>query len=365
MLANQRLELADRLGVAAERKIGFQEQLERGQPQLLEPSGLAERECFVLDVRKRPPPPQAERLAQHLPRLLGRIVCKQAPTLVEQALEAVDIESARGDPQPVPRRSRLDHVRAEHLAQPRHVHLNGRHRRGGRLVSQELVDNPRRRRHLVRPEQQDDKQRALLLRAERQLAIVPPDNDRAENAEFQEPNLAVRAGIPATERAVRDDAHGNRQPVRDEPVGERGEERIPRRDAGEGQRPDEPGLHEAEAAGCERDQGEQLAGRVGEDHQRRPRLGADGLQRAEERGVVQHRAAGPGDDRGLPAPADRPLHEVTLREERLRQARERAVRRTVRFSSHSIHRPTKWSGRSEANAATPAATSSTSSAAPR
>ena len=41
MLGDERLELADELGVTAEREIGLDPLLERGEPQLLQPGDLA------------------------------------------------------------------------------------------------------------------------------------------------------------------------------------------------------------------------------------------------------------------------------------------------------------------------------------
>ncbi len=53
VVANEPFELADDLGVAAEREVGLEAQLERGQPQLLEPADLVARERLVLELRKR------------------------------------------------------------------------------------------------------------------------------------------------------------------------------------------------------------------------------------------------------------------------------------------------------------------------
>ena len=68
MLGDQRLELADELGVAAEREVGLDPLLERRQPQLLEPRRLDPRERLVVELGQRRPAPQRERLAQQARR---------------------------------------------------------------------------------------------------------------------------------------------------------------------------------------------------------------------------------------------------------------------------------------------------------
>ena len=72
MLGDERLELADQLGVAAAGQIGVDPLLERRQPQLLETGDLGLRERLVGEVGERRPAPKRERLAQLLrPPLSG------------------------------------------------------------------------------------------------------------------------------------------------------------------------------------------------------------------------------------------------------------------------------------------------------
>ena len=66
MLADERLELVDELGRAAEREIGLDPPLEREQPQLLEPLGVEPQRALVRELAERPAPPQGQRLAQAL-----------------------------------------------------------------------------------------------------------------------------------------------------------------------------------------------------------------------------------------------------------------------------------------------------------
>ena len=68
MLRRQCLQLPDQLGVATERQIGFDPILERREPQLLQASRLRLREPSLGEVRERLPAPQAECLAEQVPR---------------------------------------------------------------------------------------------------------------------------------------------------------------------------------------------------------------------------------------------------------------------------------------------------------
>ena len=61
---DQRVELADHLGMPAGREVGVDRQLDRAQPQLLEPSDLRRRERLVGEVGERLAAPQRERLAR-------------------------------------------------------------------------------------------------------------------------------------------------------------------------------------------------------------------------------------------------------------------------------------------------------------
>ena len=70
MLGDQRLQLADQLGVAAERQVGLDPLLERRQPQILEPAALDPRERLLAELGQRRAAPQPERLAQQARRTL-------------------------------------------------------------------------------------------------------------------------------------------------------------------------------------------------------------------------------------------------------------------------------------------------------
>ena len=99
MLGDERLELADELGVTAERQVGVDPLLERRQPQLLQPRDLGLGERLVGEVGERRPAPQRERLAQ----LRAAAVCGRARRA------SADSRSKRA-------RSSSDGVDAQHVA---------------------------------------------------------------------------------------------------------------------------------------------------------------------------------------------------------------------------------------------------------
>ena len=63
VLGDQCLELSDQLVVAPEREVGVDPQLDRCQPDLLEPGDRRLGEALVGEVRERRAPPQRQRLA--------------------------------------------------------------------------------------------------------------------------------------------------------------------------------------------------------------------------------------------------------------------------------------------------------------
>jgi hypothetical protein len=63
VLADERFELADELGVAAEREVGLEPPLERAEAELLQAESLALRTRRVSKVCERRSAPEAERVA--------------------------------------------------------------------------------------------------------------------------------------------------------------------------------------------------------------------------------------------------------------------------------------------------------------
>ena len=131
VITHEPFELADDLCVPAEREVGLQPQLERGQAQLLQPPDLVARERLVLELRKRRPAPEPEGFAQQLAGRCGVTLPESFASPTQQSLEPLQVERARLDPQQVPSRPRLERTRIEQLAQLRDLNLH-RLDRGGR-----------------------------------------------------------------------------------------------------------------------------------------------------------------------------------------------------------------------------------------
>ena len=162
LLREQRLDLGDRLGVAAGGEVLLERLLDRGQAQLLQAADLEPRERLGGDVVERRSPPEGERLARG--------------SLGHELLEAARVELARADPQliAVPARDDLRAVvrGPERLAQLRDVDLDHLVRRRRRRLAPEAVDQRlgRDRGSLVEGEQGE--QRARLPRADGDRLVV-------------------------------------------------------------------------------------------------------------------------------------------------------------------------------------------------
>ena len=91
------LELPDQLGVAAEREVRVDAELERLDVRLLEPCYVIAGEALVLEVAERPTAPEVEGLPQARGRLGRPAVLERVPAGVAQPLEAVEIERAVGE----------------------------------------------------------------------------------------------------------------------------------------------------------------------------------------------------------------------------------------------------------------------------
>ena len=127
---DERLELGDHLAVPALVEVVLDRELERRQPQLIEPADLGVRERLVGKIVERRAAPQPQRLAR---RACG-----------ERLLKALRIDRARADAQLVAVASRDDlravSARRERLAQLRHIDLDQLARRRGRPLAPQPVD---------------------------------------------------------------------------------------------------------------------------------------------------------------------------------------------------------------------------------
>ena len=125
MLADERLQLGHRLGVAAERQVGLQPLLERDQAERLQAADLVAGERLVAKVGERRATPERERLPEQVARLLGGAVREQPPALGRAGARTAAESSAPSlDPDDISQRPRLEYALAERLAELRDVHLH-------------------------------------------------------------------------------------------------------------------------------------------------------------------------------------------------------------------------------------------------
>ena len=192
MLAGERAQLGDEVGVPAEPQVEVDEVLHHGHAALGEP--------FPLVLRERPdragerlPGPQAERGPQRLGGLRHAPVPPPGLGLGDEALELGQVERALAEAQGVPAADRGEQprpgargtARLEHAAQPRHVGAQRAERAGRRPLAPDPVDDLLGGDHAVRADQQHREDRALQRGAEVELLAVTPGPHRPENGETQ------------------------------------------------------------------------------------------------------------------------------------------------------------------------------------
>jgi hypothetical protein len=192
MLGHERLELSDQLVMTPELEIGVDPELDGGGSDLLQPRDRGLRELLVREVREGRTAPLRQRLPQAFGRLSGQPAGQQAPPLVHQSLEAVEVERLRLDPQDVPGRPRREHVRRERPAQTRDVDAQRVAAPIARLVSPEVVDQAVGGDDLVGVQEQHRQKPARLGPAQWELTAVVPRLERSQDPELHAARL--RAG---------------------------------------------------------------------------------------------------------------------------------------------------------------------------
>ena len=178
---DQRLELADDVGVTAQRQVGLDPVFGRAEPELLQPPGLHLRERLAAEVAEGGAAPELKRRAQARGSRSRLVRRELAAALPDQPLEPVRVELAVVDLQAVRTRPGQQHGRAESLAEPGDVHLKAALRARRRLIAPQVVDEGSARDRLVRVQQQDGQQPAQPGAADLDHAPVGADLDRPED----------------------------------------------------------------------------------------------------------------------------------------------------------------------------------------
>jgi hypothetical protein len=149
VVAYERLKLSDNLAMAAERQLGLDQLLERGDLQVIETGDLALREWLIGQLLQRRTAPQRQRPLERQDGPLRMTAGQLTPPFGRQPLEAVRVEALGIEPQLVAAPARhhqpggaLAGLPPECLAQAGDLHL---HRLGGVrgwALAPELVDQP-------------------------------------------------------------------------------------------------------------------------------------------------------------------------------------------------------------------------------
>ncbi len=156
----------------------------RGEAELVESRDLGLREVRVAELRERRAAPERERL----PQLLGRRARARHPLaraarLLERVAEDVGIELAALEAKAVSVAVRLERATAEPSV-PRSRETSACSvfsADGGRRLAPEPVDQPVRRHDLVRVEQQDREELALLPARDLDALALDDDFERAQD----------------------------------------------------------------------------------------------------------------------------------------------------------------------------------------
>ncbi len=193
------LELGDHVGMEPERQVGLDPVLQAGEPQLLQPHALGERERLG-ELGQRGPAPDVERLAQALGGRLRVAAQQRRAAAPAQGLEAVQVDRVGLDLERVAASPRAQHAVRQHLAQLRDVDLDHLGRRLRRGLAPQLVDQRLDGDRAVGVQEQAGQQSARLAAAESERRRVGACLERTQQPEVHERSSArVLAGAQSSQ----------------------------------------------------------------------------------------------------------------------------------------------------------------------
>ena len=178
--------------MAAERQLGGEAVLERGQPPVLEPGHQPDGELLVPVLDQRRSPPQGVGFQQDVARLGDPALGQQGAALVGENLETAEVDVTGVDGQPVTGRLPAQQPgllapsagRFELTAQARDVALERAGGRRGRVLPPQDVDQRLRGDHPARRGQEHGQHRPRLVAPQvERSALVVQDGERAQQAE--------------------------------------------------------------------------------------------------------------------------------------------------------------------------------------
>ena len=177
---DERVELADHLGVPPGREVGVDRGLRRPQPQLLEAADLGGGERLVGDVLQRVTVPERQRVARAV--LLHEPFCTRGVHLVVAQVERV--AAAVGDDRravAVQQRPQVGDVELEHLRRARR-----------RVLAPQALDQRVGRHRAAGPQGEHREHRPLLAGAQLDGPVTEPKLDRTQKPQIhREPTLRL------------------------------------------------------------------------------------------------------------------------------------------------------------------------------
>jgi hypothetical protein len=198
MRRNERLELGDERVLASQDEVGFDPGLERCQSELLETGDLGLSEGLEGEVCECGSPPEREGIPKRQRSTFGLTARELPPTALQQRLEAACIEPFRPYAQHVARGLREQELFAGSLdkesPQPREVDVQDRVDRLWGSIPPELLDESLARDRLIRMDEKEAEERALLRTPEREPLLAPEDFKRPKDAKL-EIQLPLRASM--------------------------------------------------------------------------------------------------------------------------------------------------------------------------
>ena len=143
-------------------------------------------EVLVADVCERLAAPETERLTETGGRALGIAPRERIRSLLGERFVRVQVETARRDPEDIPRRARLDcRGISDCFPKLRDLPLNLRDRGGRRRARIQVVGKPVHGDDRVRLEEQDGERLPLLGASEPHRSTVLDDLERPEDLELE------------------------------------------------------------------------------------------------------------------------------------------------------------------------------------
>jgi hypothetical protein len=181
VLVDEAFELRDELAAETLLEVGVHASLQHVQAALVEAPDLRLGERLEAELGEGRAAPEGERLPKERRAAVRALEgCGR-----RELLEAAGVRRVGGDPEHVTGLPRGEHVRRQQLADLRDEVLERRRRGARRRLAPELVHEAVDRDDLVRVDQEEGEEGALLLPAERDRPAVADDLERTEDPEIE------------------------------------------------------------------------------------------------------------------------------------------------------------------------------------